>query len=81
MSLSAEIRWKEELLASDEERRVFVFDCGWGGDPLVVYVPSVEDWHRCVPSWLHDRRDEVIAAMKKTLNHTVREGFCPDYTA
>ena len=80
MGLTAESRWKEELVVSDEAGRAFCFDCGWGADPLVAYVPAAADWCRCVPSWLHHRRDEVIAVMM-TLNHVVHEGAYPDHDA
>jgi hypothetical protein len=78
MGLTAETHWKEELVVSDEEGRSFLFNCGWGVSPPVAYVPSAADWGRCVPSWLQDRRDEVIAVMK-TLNHVVDEDTHPDH--
>ena len=68
MALTATTRWKEELIITDEEGRSFTFQCGWGVDPLVAYVPGGDQWERCVPVWLRDRRGEVVEAMK-TVNH------------
>jgi hypothetical protein len=77
MALIATTQWKEEMHIVDEQGRSFMFDCGWGVDPLEVYVPLAEQWTACVPAWLHDRRDEVIAAMKTT-NHRVLDGRYPE---
>jgi hypothetical protein len=76
MPLTAESRWKEELVVRDEDGREFVFDCGWGADPLVAYIPSVESWSECVPGWLLLRRDEVVSIMR-SLNHCVEVGDYP----
>ncbi len=77
MALIVKTKWKEELYVFDEQGRSFMFDCGWGVDPLVAYVPPVEQWETCVPAWLHGRRDEVIAAMK-AVSHRVLDGRYPD---
>ena len=77
MGLTSETRWKEELIVTDEAGRSFCFDCGWGVDPPVAYLPEPKDWRRCVPGWLHDRRDEVISVMKAQ-HHVVHEGPYPD---
>ena len=79
MALTATTRWKEELIITDEQGRSFTFDCGWGVDPLVAYVPSAGQWQDCVPEWLWDRRVEVIEAMKK-VNHRVEDGRYPPLT-
>lgn len=76
MALVATARWKEEVVVEDEERRAFVFDCGWGVDPPIAYVPAVEDWSACVPAWLHDRREEVLQVLLRT-SHVVHEGPYP----
>ncbi len=78
MGLTAEARWKEQLIISDEDGRKFCFECAWGVEPPIAYVPAVADWPRCVPGWLRDRRDEVIAVMKAQ-RHLVHEGLYPDY--
>ncbi|HXU06298.1 MAG TPA: hypothetical protein VN903_35325 [Polyangia bacterium] len=77
MALIAKTKWKEELYIFDEQGRSFMFDCGWGVEPLVAYVPLAEQWTGCVPAWLHDRRDEVIEAMK-AVNHRVLDGRYPE---
>jgi hypothetical protein len=79
MALQAKTRWKEELHIVDEVGRSFMFDCGWGVTPPVSYVPFEDDWRGCVPDWLHERRQEVIAAMEQT-GHRVVEGDYPPLT-
>ena len=76
MGLVAKLRWKEELTIVDEQGRSFMFDCGWGVDPPVAYVPLAEQWTACVPAWLHEC-DEVIAAMK-AVNHQVLDSRDPE---
>ena len=76
MPLTAKAAWKETLVVSDDGGRDFVFDCGWAVDPPIAYIPADADWVHCVPIWLHDRRDEVVAAMMRT-RHVVREGPYP----
>lgn len=73
MGLTGRTEWKEVLIVSDEDGRSFCFDCGWGVEPPVAYLPSDADWPDCVPPWLHGRRDEVIAVMRG-LNHVTRDG-------
>jgi hypothetical protein len=80
MALIAKSKWKEELYIYDEQGRSFMFDCGWGVDPLVAYVPLAEQWTTCVPAWLHDRRDEVIEAIA-AVNHRVLDGRYPELRA
>jgi hypothetical protein len=70
LALVATARWKEEVVVEDEERRTFVFDCGWGVDPPIAYVPALEDWSTCVPGWLRDRREEVLQVLLST-SHVV----------
>jgi len=76
MALTATCRWKEELIITDEEGRAFTFDCGWGVTPLVAYVPPPGEWKTCVPPWLHERRAEVVDAMRAA-NHVVKDGPYP----
>ena len=76
MPLKATSRWKEEAVIEDEEQRAFVFECAWGVEPLVAYLPSVADWETCVPSWLWGRRDEVVRALE-TVRHIVQDGPYP----
>lgn len=76
MALVGRTQWKEELHIVDEQGRSFMFDCGWGGEPPVAYVPPSAEWTACVPAWLHGRRDEVIDAMKAA-SHTVADGLYP----
>jgi hypothetical protein len=73
MALTATPRWKEELIINDERGRTFTFDCGWGLNPPVAYVPPLAEWRRCVPVWLRERRAEVVEAMK-TIGHAVKDG-------
>ena len=76
MALKGTARWKEEVVVEDEQRRTFVFECGWGVEPPVAYVPPSGDWADCVPSWLRDRRGEAIEVLSKT-GHVVHEGPYP----
>lgn len=76
MALVGRTQWKEELHIVDEHGRSFMFDCGWGVEPPVAYLPPAPEWTTCVPVWLHTRRDEVIAAMQGT-GHTVVDGAYP----
>jgi hypothetical protein len=72
MALTARAQWKEMLFITDEEGRTLQFECGWGVDPPVAYIPSAEQWPYWVPHWLEERRDEVIQAMAKE-GHVVKE--------
>lgn len=76
MSLTAQPRWKEEIVVGDEAGQSFVVDCGWGVDPPVAYVPSMQDWKRCMPAWLWERRDELIEVLRGA-GHVVHEGPYP----
>jgi hypothetical protein len=73
MALTAQMRWKEETVITDEVGRTFIFDGGWGVSPPVAYVPLEADWVRCVPDWLSHRRVEVIEAIAAT-GQVVKEG-------
>jgi hypothetical protein len=66
MALTARAQWKEITIVTDEEGRTFTFDGGWGVTPPVVCVPLEDDWARCVPHWLADRRAEVIKVLEGT---------------
>jgi hypothetical protein len=76
--LSGQEAWKEILTVTDEGGRSFVFYCGWGVTPPVAYVAAGADWDRCMPPWLHGRRDEVIALMT-SMGHAVHQGAYPDW--
>ena len=76
--LKGQESWKEIITVTDEDDRSFVFYCGWGVSPPVAYVPATADWVRCTPSWLHARRDEMIALMA-SMGHVVHEGSYPDW--
>ena len=76
MALTARAQWKEITIVADEEGREFVFDGGWGVSPMVVYLPLEEDWARCVPDWLANRRAEVIEALAGT-GQVVKPGRYP----
>jgi len=78
MALAGRTEWKEILIVTDEDDQSFVFSCGWGVEPPVAYITSAADWRRCVPPWLADRRDEVIAVMRHH-KHVVDEGPYPDW--
>jgi len=77
MALIAKAEWKEGMRVVDEQGRSFMFDCGWGVDQPVAYVPAVERWTSSVPTWLHDRREDVIEAMKAA-SHRVVDGPYPE---
>ena len=73
-----EFRWKEEVVYW-EGKRGFLFDGGWGVDPLETYVPSSNLWDAVVPAWLVGRRDEVVERLRADTGHVVRDdpGFLP----
>lgn len=75
--LTGQPEWKEIIIVTDEDGQDFVFYCGWGVEPPVVYVPSATDWARCTPPWLHDRRAEALTLLE-SLRHVVKEGDYPD---
>ena len=70
MALTGVAEWKEIIVVSDEEGRTYVVSCGWGVEPPVAYIPAASIWRAKVPTWLHDRRDEVIAVLE-SLHHVV----------
>jgi hypothetical protein len=76
--LTGQAEWKEILTVTDENGHSFVFSCGWGVEPPVAYAPPEADWSRCMPPWLHARRDEVTALMK-SMEHVVHEDRYPDW--
>lgn len=78
MALSGHAEWKEVLIITDEDGRSFTFSCGWGVEPPVAYLPAASDWQRCVPPWLGERRNDVIAVMQR-MGHDVAEWPYPDY--
>ena len=72
MALTGVAEWKEIVVVSDEEGRTYVVSCGWGVEPPVAYIPAAAIWRAKVPTWLHDRRDEVIAVLE-SLHHVVED--------
>jgi hypothetical protein len=76
MTLKSYTQWKELLIVEDEIGNNFCFMCGWGVEPPVAYIPPPDDWAKCVPEWLRERRDEVIDEMKKQ-KHLVEEWEYP----
>ncbi len=72
MALTGVAEWKEIVVISDEQGRTYVVSCGWGVEPPVAYIPAAAAWRAQVPDWLHDRRDEVIAALE-SLGHVVQD--------
>jgi hypothetical protein len=72
MALTARAEWKETIFITDEEGHTLQFDCAWGVDPPVAYIPSASHWQNHAPLWIRDRRDEVIEAMAKE-GHVVKE--------
>lgn len=58
-------RWKEEAVCWGPEQG-FVFDSGWGVDPMRTYIPSADIWAESVPEWLRDRRDLVVRLLAAT---------------
>ncbi len=78
MALTGYTQWKEQLFIRNEDGKEFLFDCGWGVEPPVAYLPAASDWRRCTPSWLHKQRQEVIAVMQHH-GHRVEDGPYPDH--
>jgi hypothetical protein len=66
-----QFRWKEEVIYWEGDRG-FVFDSGWGRDPIETYVPDDEYWDRVMPDWLVGRRDVVVARLVASPSHVVR---------
>ena len=65
-------RWKEELVYSEGPNQ-FVFQCGWGVTPGVVYVPTAARWEAVVPGWMWGRRDVIVGRLRDFSQHTVEE--------
>ena len=51
----------------------FQFDCGWGVNPPVVYLPNSQLWDEVVPDWLVGRRAEVEERLRRHSGYTVAE--------
>ena len=66
-----QFRWKEEVIYWEGDRG-FVFDGGWGVDPIETYVPDDENWDRVMPDWLVGRRDLVVERLVANPSHLVR---------
>ena len=58
-------QWKEELIYSEGEQE-YVFQCGWGVSPPVVYVPDEAKWDKVMPPWMCGRRAEILARLEST---------------
>ena len=41
----------------------YQFDAGWGVTPAVLYVPAAEDWPVVTPSWMQQRRQEIVSRL------------------
>lgn len=63
MNFAISEEWKERIVYR-EEGDSFTFDCAWGVEPFVVYVPSAEYWPQATPAWMHDRRDEILGRLR-----------------
>ncbi|NUP18476.1 MAG: hypothetical protein HOZ81_20795 [Streptomyces sp.] len=64
MSFSIREEWKERIVYR-EEGASFTFDCAWGVEPFVLFVPSPEYWPRATPAWMHNRRDEILGRLRE----------------
>ena len=64
--------WKEMLIYWEGGNGV-VFDCGWGVEPSVVYVPAEEAWDGLVPNWLVGRRAAVVDRLRRYSAHIVED--------
>ena len=51
----------------------FQFDCGWGVDPPVVYLPNSHLWDDVVADWLVGRRAEVAEKLRRHSGYTVAD--------
>jgi hypothetical protein len=51
----------------------FQFDCGWGVNPYVVYLPDGHLWDEVVPAWLVGRRAEVAERLRRHSGYTVAD--------
>jgi hypothetical protein len=69
---SVEGRWKERLVYC-EDGREFDFDCAWGVDPYVVYVPTADLWDRVTPEWMHGRRNEILTRLREEGTHQTED--------
>ncbi len=57
-----EHRWKEEVIYWEGDQG-FLFDGGWGSEPLTLYVPDAETRSTVLPDWLRDRRELVLSRL------------------
>jgi hypothetical protein len=51
----------------------FVFECAWGVEPPILFVPSERSWDSQVPPRLIGRRSEVVDRLAKHSGHIVEE--------
>ncbi|WP_157001051.1 hypothetical protein [Agromyces laixinhei] len=73
MTFEVEGRWKEEVIYW-EGSRGFVFDAGWGVQPLVLYVPSEAEWDSVTAEWMVGRRALIVSRLAERSGHVLREG-------
>lgn len=62
--------------------RSHTFDCGWDVKPRVVYMPSAAYWPKATPVWMHDRRDEILARLRRDVggSYVIKEDEEPDHS-
>jgi hypothetical protein len=73
MTFEVEGRWKEEVIYW-EGSRGFVFDAAWGVQPLVLYVPSEDEWDSVTAEWMVGRRALIVSRLVERSGHVLREG-------
>jgi hypothetical protein len=64
--------WKE-MLTYWEDDNGFVFECAWGVDPGIVFVPPADVWDEVMPEWLVGRRGEVVDLLRRHSAHNVKD--------
>jgi hypothetical protein len=64
--------WKE-MLTYWEGADGFAFDCAWGVDPGLVFVPPADRWDEVVPSWMVGRRETILQRLREFSGHAVKD--------
>jgi hypothetical protein len=64
--------WKEQVEYWEGDHG-FRFDAGWGVDPGILIVPSRQIWAEVMPTWLVDRRAEVLQRLEAHSGHELAE--------
>jgi hypothetical protein len=61
----------KEMLEYWEGDHGYVFDCAWGVNPGILFVPPASIWDQSVPPWMRGRRDVLVERLRERSGHKV----------